>query len=80
MLAIIVSNAQGNINIRALAIYVVGIERLGVTSFENVALATQFTVTQTLPLSLHVCTAFFHGRLFNTRCFHNNIEIVANLQ
>lgn len=79
MLAIIVSNAQGNINIRALAIYVVGIERLRVTSFENVALATQLAVSQTLPLSLHICTALFHGRLFNIGCYHNNIEIVANL-
>lgn len=35
MLAIIVSNAQGNINIRALAIYVVGIERLKNEGFSN---------------------------------------------
>ena len=57
---VIVSQTQCHLNVRALAIDVVGIECFGVTSFENVALATQLAVSHTLPLGLHECTALIH--------------------
>ena len=56
-----IPNLQCNIHITSLAIDVVGIECLGIPTFQDAAFAARLTIVQAFPGIEHIGLTFFFG-------------------
>ena len=71
---------QCDVDIASFALYVVGVQCLGVSSFEYAAFAARFAVVEALPRFLYVCPALLPGRFFCLwRCHKVSFSLVICL-
>ncbi len=57
----LVAEGQGDIHIASRAFDIVGVERLGVSAFQDAALATRLAVVQALPRFEHIRQSLLSG-------------------